>query len=288
MERTAAGLLIWGRAAASAAACWACGTTSSRVHSRYERSVDDVAVAGCPVMIRLTVRRFFCPGSECAKVTFAEQVPGLTVRHSRRSPLRTLALEAIGLALGGRAGERLAGALSLATGRATLLRLVRALPEPAITAPAILGIDDFALRRGKSYGTILVDMVTRRPVDVATGRNAEVITDWLTAHPGVQVICRDRASAYAEGATTGAPDAVQVADRWHLWHNLIEAAEKCVIQHRSCLPEPVFPVGADPGELPGTLEMDTESALITRLRDRYAAGQELVRSYGQFGRCLRV
>lgn len=156
-----------------------------------------MAVAGHPVVIRLTMRRFFCASSECAKRTFAEQVPELTSRHSRRSPLLTRALEAIGLALGGRAGERLAGTLSLAAGRTTLLRLVRALPEPDITALTALGIDDFALRRGQSYGTILVDMVTRRPVDLMAGRTAEVITGWLAAHPGVQVICRDRASAYA-------------------------------------------------------------------------------------------
>jgi transposase len=278
VERTADGLLIRGRAAGRAAACWACGTWSSRVHSRYQRSLGDVAVAGSPVMIRLIVRRFFCVSSECAKRTFAEQVPELTSRHSRRSPLLTRALESIGLALGGRAGERLAGTLSLRAGRATLLRLVRALPEPDITALTVLGIDDFALRRGQTYGTILVDMVTRRPVDLMTGRTAEVITEWLTAHPGVQVICRDRASAYAEGAAAGAPEAVQVADRWHLWHNLIEATEKCVIQHRTCLREPDIPAGTDPADLPATLEMDTESALITRIRDRYDAIQELISS----------
>ena len=115
---------------------------------------------------------------------------------------------------------------------------------PRSASPACWALAIFALRRGQSYGTILVDMVTRRPVDLVTGRSAEVITSWLTTHPGVQVICRDRASAYAEGAAAGAPDAVQVADRWHLWHNLIEAAGKCVIQHRSCLPEPVIPAGA--------------------------------------------
>jgi transposase len=278
VERTAAGLLIWGRVAGAAAACWACGTKASRVHSRYQRSLGDVAAAGRPVTIRLTVRRFFCPNGACAKVTFAEQIPELALKHSRRSVLLTRSLEAIGLALGGRAGERLAGALGLEAGRTTLLRLVRALPEPGNPAPSVLGVDDFALRRGQSYGTILVDMVTRRPVDLVAGRTAEVITEWLAAHPGVQVICRDRASAYAEGAAAGAPDAVQVADRWHLWHNLIEAAGKCVIQHRACLREPDIAAGAAQDELPATLQMDIESALITRLRDRYAAVQELISS----------
>lgn len=272
MERPAGAVEIWGRVAAPTACCQSCGTVTSRVHSRYQRHLDDTAVAGQPVVIHLTVRRFFCPAAGCSRRTFAEQVPGLTWRYGRRTPVAGRVLEAIGLALGGRAGARLATAAGIAAGRATLLRLVRALPEPAQATPVVLGIDDFALRRGKSYGTVLADMVTRRPVDLLAGRHAQVVQDWLAAHPGVQVICRDRASAYAEGARAGAPDAVQVADRWHLWHNLTEAAEKCVTQHRACLREPAAPADL---LVP---EADAASALVTRIAERYAAVQELIAS----------
>ena len=225
-----------------------CHQLSTHVQSRYRRTLADLSAQGVPVRVRVEVRRFRCGTHGCARRIFTERLAPFAAPYARRTTRLTTALTRIGMLTGGKVGARLLPALGLSASPTTLLRLVHRAVVPVAPTPRVLGVDDWARRRGQTYGTILVDLERRVPVDLLDDRTSETLSTWLQAHPGVEIISRDRAGAYALGARAGAPDAQQVADRWHLLKNVGEVLERVLHQHRRAIDDAAPADGPEPAE----------------------------------------
>jgi transposase len=273
------------------AACPDCGASAARVHSRYGRTLADLAWAHRRVTIRLGVRRFYCLSPTCARTTFAERLPDLAPRYARTTARLWLAQADVGLALGGAAGARLLAKQGLPGSRNTLLRRMRALPEPDGPPPSVVGIDDWALRRRHRYGSLVVDLDRHRPIDVLPDRSVATVSAWFAAHRTVTVVSRDRAEGYASAIRQGAPQAVQVADRFHIMRNLRDAADSALSRCRS-LPwrppapaEPARPMAAptelaDPplaAQRPDTpAGRQAEATRLARRQQRFARYEQVI------------
>jgi transposase len=286
IEPDADALVIVARPTSGSAACPTCGHVSGNIQSRYQRLLSDLPSQGKPVRIRILARRFRCLVTDCRQRIFAERLETAVARPFAR---RTSRLEGLvhhlGLALGGRPGQSFARRLLLPVSKDTLLRTVRRHASQSAIAPRVIGIDDWAWKRGHRYGTIVCDLERRRIIDILPDREAATVTAWLTAHPSISVIARDRGAGYRQAATDGRPEATQVADRWHLMENASTAFLNAVRRSMHTIREAVGAGTVDPVSLTaaerrqhaGWLLREAENAGILALAAQGVAIKEIMR-----------
>jgi transposase len=281
-------ITVIAQAIGSRSPCPRCGELSARIHSRYTRTLADLPWQGRAVRIELRVRRFFCLAAACPRQTFVERLPELAAVSARTTARLHETHRLIGQALGGEAGSRLAAPLGLPTSPDTLLRRVRHAPLSQKPAVRVLGVDDWARKKGQRYGTILCDLERRRPVDLLPERSADSFARRLKAHPGVEIISRDRGDEYIKGANRGAPQAVQVADRWHLLLNLREALMRAIDRHHAHVLEAAKAVAASQGPEPLPANASQSEPAEGRLPPDHRAAQSQQRRARRLERYQRV
>jgi transposase len=213
--------------------CPLCGAKAVRVHSRYLRQVADLPCGGQRVRLVVQVRKYFCEVPICRRKIFVERLTPFVEPRARVTQRLYQTVQIIGLATGGRLGVRVTDRLSIHTSRMTILRRIMALPKEPVGPVSQIGIDDFAFRRGRRFGTIVVDLQTHQVLDVLADRTRDTSAAWMAAHPELDVVSRDRGGDYAAVARKAAPQATQTADRFHLYKNLTEAVELTLARCRA-------------------------------------------------------
>lgn len=280
------------------AACPLCRQETRRIHSRYDRTFADLPWQGRRVTITVRARRFRCATVGCARKIFAERLGGAAALHGRRTVRLADVQRDLGLALGGAGGARLAHRLGLRVSGATLLRLVRRRPDdgrPRPPPPRVIGIDDWAWKRGHRYGTVICDLERRRIIDLLPDRAASTVEAWLLARPEIEIIARDRGGGYGHAASRAAPHAVQVADRWHLIENasaaFLDAVRRSMRSIRDALGSGSVDAGrltcAERRQYDGFLRREQVATDISALVAAGASIKEIARRTGHSRKVVR-
>ena len=290
------GVLIVARTGATTGVCPRCGARSASTHSRYERLLADFPAHGRVVRLRVRVRRFRCAESGCPQRIFAERLdPSAAAPYARRTARLDDIVHHLGVALGGRPGQRTARRLLTPVSKDTLLRMVRARAEPYDGAPRVVGVDDWAWRKGHRYGTVICDLEQRRIIDVLPDRDAASVTAWLSGRPSIEIIARDRGGGYGQAASLGRPEARQVADRWHLFENasaaFLGAVRRSMREVRQVLgPGPIDPMlltAAERNQYEGwRRRVEADAAILRLVKDGFAI-KEIVRRTGRARKVVR-
>jgi transposase len=289
--RTSTTLTLSLMSTAATACCSECGARAKRIHSRSQRTVADLPCGDDQVVLRVWGRRFFCPNAACARRLFAERFADLAAPYAHKTIRLLHTLRAIGFTVGGEDGARLAHYLHVPTSSSTLLRTIKAVAPPSMPSVRVLGVDEWAWKKGQRYGAILVDLERQQVIDLLRARSSEGVAQWRWTHQRVEIISRDRGNVSIEGATLGAPHAQQVADRWHLLRNLRAALEQLLDRHRSAVQVGRAAATQTPASAVSPTRMNKAERLRRRARSsaRYEEASALhARGVACAWRCMRV